>query len=159
MGNGNFWETFREEGDIYREKDPSEATRIWEHKVHRCLEIVAPKMRIKSKSNYNPWFTAEHKELCEKRDRMKKETNLYGTPEAKKNFKKFRNSVTAQLQKARFEWKREHLTVQDSKKMWNRIKKLAGTSKVKTEDMIIKHEGEEIKDPAQLSEFMNKFFK
>ena len=43
--------------------------------------------------------------------------------------------------------------------MWNRIKKLAGMAKVKTEDMVILADGEEMKDPEKLLEFMNKFFK
>merc|ERR1711911_384293 len=97
--NDDFSEAWEEgdPGDIFREKDPSEALRIWEHKVHRSLEIVAPKMRIKSKPNYAPWFTGEHKKMCEERDRLKKESDLYGNQEAKKNFKKFRNMVTSTL--------------------------------------------------------------
>ena len=43
--------------------------------------------------------------------------------------------------------------------MWNRIKKLAGMSKLKTEDMLIKGEDGDITDPAKLATFMNGFFK
>ena len=59
--------------DIYAEKDPSEALRIWEHKVHLALEIVAPMQQVTTKAKHNPWFTTELKELCDERDRRKKE--------------------------------------------------------------------------------------
>ena len=39
--------------------------------------------------------------------------------------------------------------------MWNRIKKLAGLSKVKTDDMVIVTEEGEITDPQKQAEFMN----
>ena len=64
------------------------------------------------------------------------------------------------LKKARFEWKRDHLTVDNSKKWWSRGKKLTGLVKVDGEDMLIKNEeGKEITKPAELAEYFNTLFK
>ena len=102
---------------IFEEReDPSEALRIWEHKVHLALEAVAPLRRVTTKPKHNAWLTKELKELCDERDLRKKEANLWGTPEAITRYKQFRNHVTNTLKKARFEWRKNHLTIDDSKK-------------------------------------------
>ena len=140
--------------DIYNEKeDPSEAVSIWEHKMAVALEQVAPLQRVTTKPRSNAWFTKEHKKLCDERDLRKKEADLWGTREAKNRYKVFRNQVTSTLKKARFEWKRDHLTVDDSKKWWARVKKLAGMVKVDGEDMMIKNdEGKVISFSCKLCE-------
>ena len=153
------WNKFSPE-DIFNEKDPSEAVRIWEHKVHLTLEEVAPLKRVTTKPKNNPWMTRELMKLCDQRDLMRKEAYLYKTPEAINRYKRFRNLVTGKLNKARFDWRREHLTISDSRKWWARVKRLAGMVKVNGEDMVIKTEdGKEITTPEELSEYMNQFFK
>ena len=67
--------------------------------------------------------------------------------------------VTNKLNKAKFDWNREHLNVTDSKKMWSRIKRMAGLNKKETEEMTIKVGDEVITDKKELASFMNKFFK
>ena len=148
-------------GEIFEERDdPSEAVSIWEHKMHVTLEAVAPLMRITTKPKANAWFTKEHKELCDERDIRKKEADLWGTSEAKNRYKTFRNHVTKVLKKAKFEWIRDHLSIDDSKKWWARVKRLAGMVKVDGEEMRIKDEnGKEITCPKELAEYFNKFFK
>ena len=145
--------------DIYREKDPSEALKIWEYKVHRALDILAPPQQLTTKPNYNPWFTRELRELCDERDTRRKEAELWGTREALIRYKTFRNMVNNKLKKARFDWRKEHLSISDSKKMWARIKKAAGMTKLTTEEMTIMTNDGELTDPKDLSDFMNKFFK
>ena len=103
--------------------------------------------QVTTKAKHNPWLTKELKELCDERDRRKKESNLYNTREAENRYKKFRNYVTNRLSKARFDWKHDNLTVQDSKKMWDRVKKLAGMVKSKGEDLNIKVGDKLITDP------------
>ena len=147
--------------DIFEEKeDVSEAVKIWEHKMAVALEAVAPLQRVITKPKNNPWVTKELKELCKERDLRKKEADLWGTREAKSRYRKYRNYVTNTLKKARFEWTRDHLTTDDSKKWWARVKRLAGLVKVGGEDMVIKDEdGNSITKPEELSEFFNNFFK
>ena len=137
----------------------TEALRIWEYKVHRALDIVAPPQQVTTKPNYNPWFTKELRLLCDERDQRRREADLWGTREAINRYKKFRNSVNNRVKKARFDWKKEHLSTEDSKKMWARVKKVAGMTSTKTEDMTIKTEDGEISSPKALADFMNRFFK
>ena len=147
--------------DIFEEtNDPSEAVRIWEHKMHLALEKVAPLRRITTRPKHNKWLTKELKEMCDQRDLMRREAKLWKTPESISRYKTYRNLVTNRLKKAKFDWRRDHLTVDDSKKWWGRVKKLAGLSKVKGEDMLIKKDdGSELSKPKELAEFMNGFFK
>ena len=63
------------------------------------------------------------------------------------------------MKKARFDWKKEHLSVDDSKKMWSRVKKIAGLSKVVTEDMEIDAGDKVLTKPEELAPYMNSFFK
>ena len=121
--------------------------------------MVAPKQQITTRSKHNPWLTKELRVKCDERDLMKKEAELYNTKEAIIRYKQFRNIVTNQLKKARFDWRREHLTVQDSKKMWDRVKKLAGMSRTKGEDLNIQIGDRLITDPQELADFMNEYFK
>ena len=151
------WE--ENESDIYEEKDPTRCLILWEYNFHRTLDTVAPKRIVITRANYNPWFTKELGDLCRERDRRKKESQLYRTKEAKANFKVFRTMVTNKLNKAKFDWNREHLNVTDSKKMWSRIKRMAGLNKKETEEMTIKVGDEVITDKKELASFMNKFFK
>ena len=145
--------------DIFLEKDPTIALEILEYKIHRALDQIAPEITIRTKPNYSPWFKSEHRKLVEERDYLKKQANLYGTKEAEKAFKKMRNKVSNVLKKARFDWHRENLMVDDAKKMWDRVKKLAGMSKTAVEDMMI-NTGTEILDKAKdLASYMNSFFK
>ena len=148
-------------GDIFNERDdPSEAVRIWEHKMLVTLEAVAPLQRVVTKPRQSEWFNKEHRELCDERDRRKKEADLYGTREAKNRYKSYRNHVTSVLKKAKFEWIRDHLTIEDSKKWWARVKKVAGMVKVSGDEMCIKGEdGKEIKTPAELAKYFNNYFK
>ena len=91
---------------------------------------------------------------------MKKEADLWQTREVKNRYKVYRNQVTNTLKKAKFDWMRDHLTVDDSKKWWGRVKRLAGLVKAGGEDMIIKTEdGRELTKPAELAEHFNNFFK
>ena len=154
------WERGRP-SDIFEEReDPSEALRIWEHKLHLALEDVAPLKRVTTRPKRNPWMTKELRDMCEERDLMRKEAGLWRTREAKTRYREFRNKVTYALKKARFDWRRDHLTVEDSKKWWGRVKRLAGMVKATGEDMNIKTEdGKEISDPQELATYMNNFFK
>ena len=145
--------------DIFLERDPSEALRIWEYKVHRALDILAPPQQVTTKPNYNPWFTKELRVLCEERDQRRKEADLWGTRETLNRYKQYRNMVNNKIKKARFDWKKEHLSTDDSKKMWARVKKVAGMTKTKTEDMTIMTDEGELSSPKALADFMNKFFK
>ena len=145
--------------DIFEEReDVNEAVSIWEHKMLVALEKVAPLQRVTTKPRTNAWFTKEHRRLCDERDLMKKEADLWETREAKNRYKIFRNQVT--LKKARFEWKKDHLTVDDSKKWWAWFKKLAGMVKAEGEEMMLKDEqGKIITRPDKLADYFNKFFK
>ena len=147
--------------DIFNEReDPSEAVRIWEHKMQLTLETVAPMRRITTTPRHNQWMTTELKDLCQERDMMRKEANLWKTSESVNRYKRFRNEVTNKLKKAKFEWRRDHLTVEDSKKWWARVKQIAGMVKVRGEDIVIvREDGTEIKKPEELVEFFNEFFK
>ena len=147
--------------DIFEEKDdPSEAVRLWEHKMLVALETVAPLQRMTSRPKKNEWFTKEHKEMCDNRDLMKREADLWRTREAKNRYKIYRNQVTNTLKKAKFDWTRDHLTVDDSKKWWARVKRLAGLVKVDGEEMAIKTEdGRVITKAEELAEHFNQFFK
>ena len=157
-----FAEAWREgrPSDIFDEEDPSEAVKIWEHKMHLALEKVAPLRRITTRPRHNKWLTKELREMCDQRDLMRREAKLWRTPESITRYKTFRNYVTNALKKAKFDWRRDHLTVEDSKKWWGRVKKLAGLSKVKGDDMVIMTEdGKELSKSEELAEFMNGFFK
>ena len=138
--------------EIFLEKeDASEAVKIWEHKLKMTLDSVAPVQRRTTKPRSPAWLTRELKELCAERDLRKKEADLWGTREAKTRYKKYRNYVTGKLKKAKFEWHKDNLTVDESKKWWSRVKKLAGLVKVQGEDMTIKDDdGTEISKPASL---------
>ena len=89
--------------DIFEESDPSAALELWEHKVHRAIEILAPLKTLTTKANYNPWFTRELREPCDERDLRRKEAGLWKTREAVNRYKKIRNQVNNRLKSAQFE--------------------------------------------------------
>ena len=154
------WDSINPEHIFEEKEDPSEVVSIWEHKMLVALEMVAPLQRVTTKPRKNDWFTKEHKEMCKNRDLMKKEADLYRTREAKNRYKVYRNQVTNKLKKAKFDWTRDHLTVDDSKKWWGRVKRLAGLVKADGEDMVIRTEdGRELTKPEELAEHFNNFFK
>ena len=146
--------------EIFRQPDPNLALDILEYKIIYVLNHLAPIKKVKTKEVYSPWITSELRDKIKVRNELRKTAEGNPTPENWSNFKKVRNSLKNELKQEKKKFYTDYLSAQDDATKWSRIKKLTGLEKAKKkEDMIINTGSETLTKPADVSSFMNEFFK
>ena len=107
-----------------------EKWRIYEEKISKVINEVAPQKKIKEKEKQDPWYTKHLRTMKRKMDqwqlRMREDPmrQCQNGKTTKQNFAYHRNRYKRALRKAKADhWETLFLTTTDSKKVWKLINK------------------------------------
>ena len=151
--------------EVYNCRDPNLCAEIFEFKIVRTLNKLAPERMITTKPNHAPWMTPDLKKLVSKRDKMRKKAIRSKLKDDWFAFKTFQKEVAKKKIEAKNSYYVELLQKGTSKDKWNQIQKFSKYQSRKKggknvgEMEIVNNEGFKMTDPEQLSDFMNRFFK
>ena len=145
--------------DVYHDNDPNEIWKVWKSIFLSIADKHAPLRQRKVRSNYNPWITAEIKNLGHRRDFLKKKAVTHNSICYFNQYKKCRNNLNKTIKKTKSNYYKTKLnSCKDHKENWKLINELLNNvSKTTIINELIVDENKIIGDENIANEF-NKFF-
>ena len=95
MEKADFEELWNEmdHNDFWSQSDVDEAVELFVHKIHTCLNVLAPLRKVVIRSNQAPYMTPNLLSKIKERKQLWKIYSTSGLPEDLVKFKKFRNHL------------------------------------------------------------------
>ena len=146
--------------EIYQATDINEVLDIFEFKVVRALNIVAPMRRVTTRDHYAKWVTPQLAVKIKRRNAMRKRAEVSKKIEDWNVFKAYQKVLAKELREARLEDFKADTNVRDAKKRWKAVRKHAGLpSKVGDNHIELEVDGEKIDEPRAVACTLNTYFK
>ena len=108
--------------NVYHHNDPNEIWKVWKTIFLAIADKHAPLRHRKVRSNYNPWITAEIKNLSHHRDFLKKKAVTHNSIYYFNEYKKCRNNLNKTIKDTKSNYyKNKFNACKDHKENWKLI--------------------------------------
>ena len=146
--------------NVYHHNDPNEIWKVWKTIFLAIADKHAPLRHRKVRSNYNPWITAEIKNLSHHRDFLKKKAVTHNSIYYFNEYKKCRNNLNKTIKDTKSNYyKNKFNACKDHKENWKLINELLNNTTSKTtiiNELIV--DGEKTAGDENIANEFNSFF-